>query len=269
MFWIARHIVVSARRLGAAASRIGAQALNERLPLDETPVELVESTLAFNRMLDRLQNAFERLSAFSSDLAHDLRTPVGNLLGEAQVALSRPRSADEYRAVLESAVEEYERLSRMIGNMLFLAHVDNDRAAMSIGWIDLDPALDRVIGYFELLAEERSVVLRKTLHAAPGVERRVWADETMLIRALSNLVSNALRYAHAAPASSLPPGSTAKAAARSRCRTRARRFWKNSRLASSSASIAPTPRATARHQVPAWASPSCDRSWNFMAARPG
>ncbi len=193
--WIARHIVVSARRLGAAASRIGAQALNERLPVDDTPIELVESSLAFNRMLDRLQNAFERLSAFSSDLAHDLRTPVGNLLGEAQVALSRPRSADEYRAVLESAVEEYERLSRMIGNMLFLAQVDNDKAAMSIDWIELDAALDRVIGYFELLAEERGIHLRKTLPGSSGVESRVRADETMLIRAVSNLVSNALRYA--------------------------------------------------------------------------
>jgi two-component system, OmpR family, heavy metal sensor histidine kinase CusS len=195
--WIARHIVVSARRLGAAASRIGAQALDERLPLDDTPVELVESTLAFNRMLDRLQNAFERLSAFSSDLAHDLRTPVGNLLGEAQVALSRPRSADEYRAVLESAVEEYERLSRMIGNMLFLAQVDNDRAAMSIGRIELDTALDRVIGYFELIAEERGVRLLKTPHSPAEGARHVWADETMLIRAVSNLVSNALRHAPA------------------------------------------------------------------------
>ena len=97
--------------------------------------------------------------------------------------------------MLESAVEEYERLSRMIGNMLFLAQVDNDRAALSFGWIPLDPALDRVIGYFELLAEERGVTLQKTLRAAVGTERRVWADETMLIRAVSNLVSNALRYA--------------------------------------------------------------------------
>jgi two-component system, OmpR family, heavy metal sensor histidine kinase CusS len=192
---IARRIVVSARRLGTAASRIGAQALDERLPLEETPVELVESTLAFNRMLDRLQSAFERLSAFSSDLAHDLRTPVGNLLGEAQVVLSRPRSADEYRAVLESAVEEYERLSRMIGNMLFLAQVDNDLAAMSIERIELDPALDRVIGYFELLAEERGLRLQKTLRGPADAERRIWADETMLVRAVSNLVSNALRHA--------------------------------------------------------------------------
>jgi two-component system heavy metal sensor histidine kinase CusS len=195
--WIARHIVVSARRLGAAASRIGAQALDERLPLDDTPVELVESTIAFNHMLDRLQNAFERLSAFSSDLAHDLRTPVGNLLGEAQVALSRPRSADEYRAVLESAVEEYERLSRMIGNMLFLAQVDNDRAAMAIDRVELDTALDRVIGYFELIAEERGVRLSKLRRSPAGIACHVWADETMLIRAVSNLVSNALRHAPA------------------------------------------------------------------------
>jgi two-component system heavy metal sensor histidine kinase CusS len=193
--WIARRIVVSARRLGAAASRIGARALDERLPLDDSPVELVESTIAFNHMLDRLQNAFERLSAFSSDLAHDLRTPMGNLLGEAQVALSRPRSAVEYRAVLESAVEEYERLSRMIGNMLFLASADNEQAALSAGWIDLAPALDRVIGYFEVLAEERAVVLERSLRPTPGAAARVWADETMLIRALSNLVSNALRHA--------------------------------------------------------------------------
>jgi two-component system heavy metal sensor histidine kinase CusS len=192
---IARRIVVGVRRLGSAASRIGAQALDERLSIADAPIELVESTVAFNRMLDRLQHAFARLSAFSSDLAHDLRTPVGNLLGEAQVALSRPRSADEYRAVLESAVEEYERLSRMIGNMLFLARADNDRSAMSAGWIELDPALDRVIGYFELLAEERGVGLRKVLRARSDRERRVWADETMFIRAVSNLVSNALRHA--------------------------------------------------------------------------
>jgi two-component system heavy metal sensor histidine kinase CusS len=194
---IAQRIVVSARRLGTAASRIGAQALDERLPLEETPVELVESTLAFNRMLDRLQSAFERLSAFSSDLAHDLRTPVGNLLGEAQVVLSRPRSADEYRAALESAVEEYERLSRMIGNMLFLAQVDNDLAAMSIERIEVDPALDRVIGYFELLAEERGLRLQKTLRGPAEADRHIWADETMLVRAVSNLVSNALRHARA------------------------------------------------------------------------
>ncbi len=193
--WIARSIVLSAKRLGAAASRISVQALQERLSLEGTPTELVASTVAFNRMLDRLQGAFERLSAFSSDLAHDLRTPIGNLLGEAQVALSRPRSADEYRQVLESAVEEYERLSRMISNMLFLARADNDQTSLAVTWVEVGAALDRVIAYFEQIAEERGVRLEATVAAEPGVHERVWADELMLIRALSNLVSNAVRYA--------------------------------------------------------------------------
>jgi len=109
---IARRIVVVARRLGNAASRISAHALGERLQLCDTPSELIESAVAFNRMLDRLEASFKRLSQFSSDLAHDLRTPINNLLGEAQVALQRPRSAEEYRLVLESAVEDYERISR-------------------------------------------------------------------------------------------------------------------------------------------------------------
>jgi two-component system heavy metal sensor histidine kinase CusS len=202
---VARRIVVSARRLGAAASRIGAQELGERLAIEDAPVELEESTIAFNRMLDRLQESFERLSAFSSDLAHDLRTPIGNLLGEAQVVLSRPRTAEEYRSVLESAVEEYERLSRMISNMLFLARADNRRAAVSAGWVELGPALERVTGYFEVIAEERGVRLQRSLHA-DGAECRVWADETMLIRAVGNLVSNALRHA--------PPGSVIEIATR-------------------------------------------------------
>ena len=193
--WVARRIVFSARFLSAAASRISAQALDERLSVDKAPIELLESALAFNRMLDRLQGAFERLSAFSSELAHDLRTPLSNLLGEAQVALSRPRGACEYRAVLESAVEEYERLSRMIGNMLFLARADNEHPAIACRWLELGPALDRVVGYFEVLAEERGVSIEKTLDLTGGAAPGVWADETMLTRAVSNLVSNALRYA--------------------------------------------------------------------------
>ncbi|NML46725.1 heavy metal sensor histidine kinase [Ramlibacter sp. G-1-2-2] len=192
--WIARHILVNLRRFGATASRVGVRDLHERLPLEGTPTELLESAVAFNHMMDRLQAAFERLSAFSSDLAHDLRTPISNLLGEAQVALSRPRSAEEYRAVLESAVEEYERLSRMIANMLFLARADN-QPGVTASWTDLQAALERLVGYFELLAEERGVGLQMEVHAATGGPARVWADETMLVRAVSNLVSNALQHA--------------------------------------------------------------------------
>ena len=197
---IARRIVIVARKLGHAAGRISANALGERLSLVDTPSELVESALAFNRMLDRLQAAFNRLSQFSSDLAHDLRTPINNLLGEAQVALSRPRCAAEYRQVLESAVEDYERISRLIENMLFLARADDPRASIQREWIDLSMASDRLHDYFEPLAEERGVSMQCGLSAPRDGPRRVWADKTLLMRALGNLISNALRYA--------PQGST-------------------------------------------------------------
>ena len=191
---IARRIVRVAQRLGAAATRISARALHERLALKDTPHELIDSGIAFNHMLDRLENSFKRLSEFSSDLAHDLRTPVNNLLGEAQVALSRPRSAAEYRAVLESAVEDYERISRLIENMLFLARADDARASLQCEWVELGYDADQLHDYFEPLAEERGVAI-----ACNGCaqKRRVWADRVLLRRAIANLVANALR--HAAP----------------------------------------------------------------------
>jgi len=190
--WAARVVLKRVRRIAATAGRISAHALNERLSLDDTPEEFIESTLAFNNMLDRLQDSFRRLSEFSSDLAHDLRTPINNLLGEAQ--LSRPREAAEYRAVLESAVEEYERLSRMIENMLFLARADNAQAHAALQWIDLREALGKILSYYELLAEERNVRLALEVRSERGGKPRAWADELMLNRAVGNLLSNALRH---------------------------------------------------------------------------
>ena len=192
--WAVRTVLKRARRIAATAGRISASALNQRLSLDDTPEEFLESTLAFNHMLDRLEDSFKRLSEFSSDLAHDLRTPINNLLGEAQVALSRPREASEYRAVLESAVEEYERLSRMIENMLFLARADNAQARIEPQWIDLRNALEKILSYYELLAEERNIRLALEVRSENGKKARGWADELMLNRAVGNLLSNALRH---------------------------------------------------------------------------
>jgi two-component system heavy metal sensor histidine kinase CusS len=192
--WAARLVLKRARRIAATAGRISASALNERLSLEDTPEEFLESTLAFNHMLDRLEGSFKRLSEFSSDLAHDLRTPINNLLGEAQVALSRPRDAAEYRAVLESAVEEYERLSRMIENMLFLARADNAQARVAPQWIDLRSALEKILSYYEVLAEERNIRFALEVRSERSGRPQAWADELMLNRAVGNLLSNALRH---------------------------------------------------------------------------
>ncbi len=104
--------------------RTGPTHLHERVEPSAWPRELQPLAHAFDQMLDRLEDSFTRLSQFSADLAHELRTPVANLRGEAEVALTRSRSAEEYREVIESSVAECERLSAIIDNLLFLARAE-------------------------------------------------------------------------------------------------------------------------------------------------
>ncbi len=195
-WWITRRILASAERLGNTANRISAQALHERLVPGHSPTELEPVTLAFNRMLDRLEDAFDRLSGFSSDLAHDLRAPIHRLMTATQVTLARPRSADEYRAVLESAVHDYERIGRLIENILFLARADHAQTPIHPTTMPLAQRLGNTADFFELLAEERGLQLMLQVEG----NARVWADDTLLSRAVGNLLTNALRHAR--------PGST-------------------------------------------------------------
>ncbi len=207
---ITRRILASVRRLGATANRIGAQALDERLPADAVPAELASVAQAFNGMLDRLQDAFSRLSGFSSDLAHDLRAPIHRLLTATQVTLAQPRSADEYRTVLETAVADYERIGRLIENILFLARADHAQTRLKADWQGMRERLKGMVDFFELLAEERG--LRLTLDVQPGL--RAWADEVLLARAVGNLLTNALRHARAGSTVVLSAHATAPGFAR-------------------------------------------------------
>ncbi len=196
-WWMARRILEGTTRLGSTANRISAQALHERLSLSQSPAELEAVATAFNRMLDRLEDAFKRLSEFSSDLAHDLRAPIHNLLMSAQITLSKPRSADEYRELIEASVDQYERIARLIDNILFLARADHAQTATRRSWIELAPKLQGVAEFFELLADENGLALDFQVQGIDGTTPSTWADDTMLNRAVGNLLTNALR--HAAP----------------------------------------------------------------------
>jgi two-component system heavy metal sensor histidine kinase CusS len=189
------------RRIAAGASSVTVRRL--ALPVDpaQLPPELEELAAALQQMMDRLRDGFERLSQFSADLAHDFRTPIGNLLGQSQVALASERSADEYQALLASNIEEYERLARMIENMLFLARAENARVAVKPARLDLARELGALSDYFEGLAEARGVAIAVEGGGA------VQADPLLLRRAVSNLVANAIRYT--------PAGQTVVLAARS------------------------------------------------------
>ncbi|MBR7994261.1 heavy metal sensor histidine kinase [Burkholderia cenocepacia] len=178
--------------LGRQTSRIEAHNLNARLDARGGPVELRELATSVNRMLDRLERAFVRLSQFSSDLAHDMRTPLANVISSSQITLSRARTTDEYEALIESNIEECERLQRMIENMLFLARTDNARQHLKTAELDAGSELRRLASYFHALADEAGV--RIDVHG----EAPVVADATLFRRAVSNLASNALEHAQAA-----------------------------------------------------------------------
>jgi len=177
--------------LGRQTSRIEAHNLNARLDARGGPVELHELATSVNRMLDRLERAFVRLSQFSSDLAHDMRTPLANVISSSQVTLSRARTTEEYEALIDSNIEECERLQRMIENMLFLARTDNARQHLKAVELDAGAELRRLASYFQALADEAGV------HLAVQGEAPVVADATLFRRAVSNLASNALEHAQA------------------------------------------------------------------------
>ena len=177
---------LQAIRQGAAG--VTASRLDYRLAVESVPVELAELAETLNEMLARLEDSFRRLKDFSSDLAHELRTPISNLMTETQVALSRARSPDEYREVLASNAEEYERLARMVGDMLFLAQADNGLVVPSREPVDLASEVRELFDFFDALAEE------KQLRLALTGSGQVSGDKLMLRRALANLLSNAIRH---------------------------------------------------------------------------
>jgi len=168
--------------------RTGPTRLHERVEPTAWPRELRPIAIAFDQMLDRLEDSFTRLSQFSADLAHELRTPVANLRGEAEVALTRPRSPEEYREVLESSVTECERLSAIIDSLLFLARAEAAQGLAERTLFDGRAAIDKIAGFFGTIADERGVTI--TCRGSGEVH----ADALLFGRAVSNLVENALNF---------------------------------------------------------------------------
>lgn len=189
MGWIAvRQGHAPLHDIVARIRRISANELNARLPPEDMPHELKDLAVSFNEMLQRVDAAFHRLSNFNADIAHELRTPITNLMTQTQVALSRARTIDEYREILYSNMEEYERMAQMVGDMLFLAQTDNRPQIKNIDKLDLAAEVRALFDYYEGWAEERGVAL-----ALEGAATAL-GDQSMLRRGLGNLVSNAIRH---------------------------------------------------------------------------
>ncbi len=176
--------------IGRTAERIRSTTLHERIELGELPSEISGLASTFNAMLDRLEDSFERVSHFSDDVAHELRTPVNNLRGEIEVALSRSRSEENYRDILGSCLEECERISRLIQSLLFLARIENAADQLQIETIHLRQELEKVIEFYGVMAADAGIALELLCDEA----RVAAVDRTLFQQVIGNLVSNAIAH---------------------------------------------------------------------------
>lgn len=176
-------------RIAHAATRISAERLSERIDPAAAPRELRELVAAFNGMLERLESSFRRLEEFSSDLAHELRTPVNNIMLQTEVALGRPRSQEDYARLLESIREECQRLSRMSSDMLFLAKAEAHQLLADAQPVSLREECEKAAAFFQPVLDDNGIA------AAVEGDAVVRGDPLLIRRAIVNLLSNAVRYA--------------------------------------------------------------------------
>jgi len=200
-WFVVRHGLAPLRKVSTTLAAISTRQLDKPLAEKGVPKELLELVTAFNAMLLRLHESFRRLTDFSSDIAHELRTPIHNMLIQTQVTLGGQDDIDTYRAILQSNEEEYQRLSAMISDMLFLAKADNKQASIRKEQVELQTQVANLFDFYDALASESGIELQQTGSAT------IFADRLMMQRALSNLLSNAIRFT--------PPGMAIKVSIRS------------------------------------------------------
>lgn len=185
---LARRAMRPLARITSVIQRIRATQMTARVNPDQWPRELTVLAKSFDDMLDRLQDAFSRLSHYSADLAHELRTPINNLIGEAEVMLAKPRTQLQYQQNIESSLEEFTRLGHIIDSLLFLAKAESTDIKVEPLLLDGDVEVRTVADYFVELFQENNISLTISGKAA------LHADPLLFRRALSNVLSNALRY---------------------------------------------------------------------------
>ncbi len=187
---IARRGLKPLDRLNRRVATIDARSLGRRLAGGDEPAEIRALVTSFDGMLERLDRAFRSLTEFSADLAHELRTPIHVLRQQAEVALQRARSPDEYREILGSSLEELERMRRMVDDILFLARAEDPRAVVQRSRLSLANEIRDVADFLQAEAAEREV----SVFCGVPATLELSADRTLVRRALVNVVTNALRH---------------------------------------------------------------------------
>lgn len=187
-YWIANHGVRSLYRLTETTQKITVSSLHQRIDPKSYPKELYSLGIAFNNMLARIENAVMHLTQFSGDLAHELRAPITNLMGETEVILSRPHTPSEYQDVLGSHLEELQRIAHIIENILFLARTENPKLNLQKETIHVANEINLIGDFYQAIADEKNI---KMFNSGDAI---LHVNPIMFKRMLSNLLSNALKY---------------------------------------------------------------------------
>lgn len=176
------------RRLSREAHALSPSALSQRLDPRRLPRELSDLAASFNGALDRLETTYKQLESFNADVTHELRTPLANLIGQTQVALSRERSAGELVETLESNLEDLGRLSGIVNDMLFLARADLGERPQLLSPSSLAAEVGKTVDFLDFLVEEAGVRVQVEGEVLASVEPALFQ------RAVVNLLHNAIRH---------------------------------------------------------------------------
>ena len=198
-WFFARRALKPVDIMTQAARRITGERLKERLKETGSGDELDRLARTLNDMLGRLDDAFEQMHQFSADASHELQTPLTILKGEMEVALRSRRSAEEYQQVLESGIEEVDRISRLVEGLLLLARADAGVLRLDLQPVALSELLQEICEQMEVVADGRSIKLRPSLGEAVVIP----GDREHLRRLFLNLVDNAIKYTPAGGSISL------------------------------------------------------------------
>ena len=197
-FMIARRGLRPLGRMATVMEGVSSSTLSERVDAVALPADLSSLAATFNAMLQRLEEAFDRLSQFSADIAHELRTPVHNVRGIVELALARERHGDDVRELLEPCLEECNRLSRLIDNLLFVARAEHPHTQITRQMVDVAEQLAKVQEFYEPAASEAGIALECAVASASNggnrIDARAELDRQLFQQALCNLVENALAH---------------------------------------------------------------------------
>jgi len=189
--WIlARRSLLPIGYIVSKTQSITTKNLNERLIQRRTHDEMDDLIRTINEMIARLEDSFKRMAEFTADASHELKTPLCALKGEAEVLLSKPRTAEEYQEGLAHFIERFDQLNRMINDLIFLSKSDSSQVELKMNPVRLDLLINDMGDLFQILAEQKNIALNiNSLQ-----ETVVMGDKTRLQQFFTNLIDNAMKY---------------------------------------------------------------------------